>query len=109
LIQIATEEPSTPTDNLEPFATRAIGATEPNAGSVIGHFHLLQKSIVRVSSGLGPLTHNAEPDYRFRPKIGHMDTAVTIDDAEAYTKRGPSDARGAWYRIRISSGACARE
>ena len=40
---MATEEPAANADNLEPFATRTIGTTEPNAGFVIGHYQLLQR------------------------------------------------------------------
>ena len=41
---MATEDSPANADNLEPaFATRTIGATEPNAGFIIGRYHLLQK------------------------------------------------------------------
>jgi serine/threonine protein kinase/tetratricopeptide (TPR) repeat protein len=40
---MATEEPAANADNLEPFATRTIGSTEPNSGFVIGRYYLLQK------------------------------------------------------------------
>src|ERR1017187_1550497 len=43
MIHMATEEPPANADNLEPFATRTIGTTEPSAGFVIGPYHLLQR------------------------------------------------------------------
>ena len=44
MIDMATEDSPANADNLEPaFATRTIGATEPNAGFIIGRYHLLQK------------------------------------------------------------------
>jgi eukaryotic-like serine/threonine-protein kinase len=43
MIHMATEEPPANADNLEPFATRTIGTTEPSVGFVIGPYHLLQR------------------------------------------------------------------
>jgi serine/threonine protein kinase len=40
---MATEEPPANADNLETAFTRTIGTTEPNGGTVIGRYHLLQK------------------------------------------------------------------